>query len=266
MSEDDEREGTAPERDPEQLNQEELIAGLALDALDDPDQESRARQLIRSDPEAQQRYREYREVSGQLALAGAITPPPELKDRVLAQLGAQARPEPAQSAPEASTANAVQAQERFAAGPRKSARRWLMAAAAAAAIAIAVPSVIAVTQHQELVAARSDAQVLEQVLSGADARIVKGQLSSGSGRVSVATSQAGSALVAADLPRLESGSTYQLWTIGADKSPRSAGLMGSGTDSLVFSAVAPGTTVALTVEPSGGSEQPTTKPVLALSI
>lgn len=234
------------------LSDEDLIAGLALDALDDPAQEARAHELVRTDPAAARQLQDYREVAGQLAASAALAPPPQLKALVMAQLGAPAAP--------------IQAQERFATGPRRTARSWLLAAAAAAVIAIAVPSVIAVNQHQELLAARSDAQALNQVLSAEGLRMVEGTLSTGSGRISVATSRAGAVVIASDLPRLSPESTYQLWTIGADKTPRSAGLVGADTERVSVAALAPGTTVALTIEPSGGSEQPTTQPVVAVSV
>jgi hypothetical protein len=72
-------------------------------------------------------------------------------------------------------------------------------------------------------------------------------------------------IVLTGLPAAESGQAWQAWTI-ADGAAASAGLMDVGDDGIaVLSGVdaAPGTTVvALTVEPAGGSEQPTTTPVV----
>lgn len=72
-------------------------------------------------------------------------------------------------------------------------------------------------------------------------------------------------IVLTGLPAAASGQAWQAWTI-ADGTAASAGLMDVGTDGvavLAGVAAAPGTTVvALTVEPAGGSEQPTTTPVV----
>lgn len=72
-------------------------------------------------------------------------------------------------------------------------------------------------------------------------------------------------IVLTGLPAAGSGQAWQAWTI-ADGAAASAGLMDVGDDGIAVLAgidAAPGTTVvALTVEPAGGSEQPTTTPVV----
>jgi len=70
-------------------------------------------------------------------------------------------------------------------------------------------------------------------------------------------------VVMAGLPPAPSGKTYQGWYI-VNGAPVSAGLVTVGPDGLMLmtdSQPAPGTTaVAFTVEPNGGSEQPTSQP------
>ena len=72
-------------------------------------------------------------------------------------------------------------------------------------------------------------------------------------------------IVLTGLPAAGDGRTWQAWTL-ADGQPVSAGLMTPDADGLaVLADVArtPGTSVvALTVEPAGGSEAPTTQPVV----
>ena len=72
-------------------------------------------------------------------------------------------------------------------------------------------------------------------------------------------------IVLTGLPAAGEGQAWQAWTI-AGESPASAGLMDVGDDGVaVLDGVValPGTTVvALTVEPAGGSQQPTTTPVV----
>ena len=61
---------------------------------------------------------------------------------------------------------------------------------------------------------------------------------------------------------------YQLWYIG-DDGPRSAGLMPtdaeSGSWQLLDGDMQPGDVVGVTVEPEGGSEEPTTAPIVVIA-
>jgi len=59
-----------------------------------------------------------------------------------------------------------------------------------------------------------------------------------------------------------SGKTYEAWVIPAHRSPRPAGLFSGGTDTVLRlrGTVPNHAVVAVTVEPAGGSRQPTTKP------
>jgi anti-sigma-K factor RskA len=58
------------------------------------------------------------------------------------------------------------------------------------------------------------------------------------------------------------GKTYEAWVIPMERSPRPAGLFpgGKNTTVLLRGTVPRNAVVAVTVEPSGGSTQPTTKP------
>ena len=62
---------------------------------------------------------------------------------------------------------------------------------------------------------------------------------------------------------------YQLWLIGKTKTT-SAGLLppaqAGQTPPVLASGVVKGDTLGLTVEPAGGSAQPTTTPILALPL
>ena len=64
---------------------------------------------------------------------------------------------------------------------------------------------------------------------------------------------------------LDAGHAYQVWRIGGDR-PESIGVTAAGTSGPVSIAVpfdsAAGGTIAVTVEPAGGSPQPTTDPIL----
>jgi anti-sigma-K factor RskA len=77
------------------------------------------------------------------------------------------------------------------------------------------------------------------------------------------------AVVTNGLPALPSGQVYQLWLIGKAKTT-SAGLLPPATAGetapVLATGVVKGDTLGLTVEPAGGSAQPTTTPILALPL
>ena len=67
------------------------------------------------------------------------------------------------------------------------------------------------------------------------------------------------------LDALPSGKVYQLWTLTTQsEKPVSAGIVTRAADGRVMALPGNGTTVAITVEPAGGSEAPTTKPIVQL--
>ncbi|PXA68519.1 anti-sigma factor [Cryobacterium arcticum] len=76
-----------------------------------------------------------------------------------------------------------------------------------------------------------------------------------------------SAIIVDDLPALGDDQDYQLWYIG-EGGPISAGTFdstGSGTSWRVLDGtMTAGDTVGVTVEPAGGSDQPTTDPIVAI--
>jgi anti-sigma-K factor RskA len=77
--------------------------------------------------------------------------------------------------------------------------------------------------------------------------------------------EGGAALIVAGLPATALDETYQLWYLGGD-APVSAGTFDAGDDLSVVDVNADFEGfegAAVTIEPAGGSDQPTTDPVLA---
>jgi len=75
-------------------------------------------------------------------------------------------------------------------------------------------------------------------------------------------------LVADNLPSVPEGQTCQIWVIKGDL-PESSGLFQPGDDETAAPITTPikeGDTIAVTVEPAGGSEQPTSDPVLSAEL
>lgn len=93
------------------------------------------------------------------------------------------------------------------------------------------------------------------------------------GRVFV--SPKGVVFIAASLPRIDSNRTFELWLIPAKGNPVPSGLFQSQSDSTaVFVRQGPidpdlmgkGAAVAVTVEPEGGSKQPTSTPFIVTKL
>jgi anti-sigma-K factor RskA len=75
-------------------------------------------------------------------------------------------------------------------------------------------------------------------------------------------------LVADNLPSVPEGQTCQIWVIKGNV-PESSGLFQPGsteTATPITTPIKKGDTIAVTVEPAGGSEQPTTDPVLSAEL
>jgi anti-sigma-K factor RskA len=89
------------------------------------------------------------------------------------------------------------------------------------------------------------------------------------GRIFVSPGK-GVVFIGANLPRIDPGKTFELWVIPAKGNPIPAGLFRSQPDATaVF--VRPGpvenaAAVAVTVEPEGGSAQPTTTPFIVTKL
>ena len=63
------------------------------------------------------------------------------------------------------------------------------------------------------------------------------------------------------LHTLDQGHVYQLWSI-VDGTPTSVGVLDDPGTGASMAMPEPGTQVAITVEPAGGSERPTTDPIV----
>ena len=153
--------------------------------------------------------------------------------------------------------------------------RLAMATAAIAIAAVVALSIALSGAEQQLRSARAQGQAIAAVLGAPDARTVTGPVTTG-GMATVLLSAGQRELVVATsgLAALPAGKAYELWLIGPsatqETAVRPAGLLppalaGSTTPVLASGLVA-GDTLAMTVEPAGGTGQPTTTPILMLSL
>ncbi|SQD98600.1 MULTISPECIES: anti-sigma factor [unclassified Parafrankia] len=150
---------------------------------------------------------------------------------------------------------------------RPGARHALVGVAAAAVLAAgAALGTVTINQRAELADTRAqvtDAQALAaSALTVADSAPV-----AGGGQLTMANAGNLAVVSARDLPPLDAGKVYQLWLLGP-AGARSAGLTAGNSRSAdwVVGNVGDAEKVALTVEPAGGSAQPTTDPVGAVAL
>lgn len=109
------------------------------------------------------------------------------------------------------------------------------------------------------------------LLSASDLKQLAVQNPGSSPRVDVFASRSrGVLLVASDFQPPPKGKTYEMWTVGKNAAPVAAGVFTPQRDGTVMHMVQDTgdalAVVAVTVEPEGGSEHPTTKPFLVAAL
>jgi hypothetical protein len=157
--------------------------------------------------------------------------------------------------------------------PNRSARRILAAAAGAALVAVAVAVGLVVwavwPSSASTVPSVTQAVVDDQaraiaLLSQPDVKRIP--VLGTQGRLVLVYAKNGNAvLIATKVKRAPAGRTYQTWVI-VGKKPQPSGLFAGGDGSIVVPlqhAVPKGATVAVTLEPAGGSLSPMTKPLFS---
>ncbi len=225
----------------------ELLPAYALDAVDDLERRTVER-LLETDPRAREALEEYRDVVAAFTVEHA--PPAHLRDEVLAR--AVETPQVRSAAPSGASAE-------------RRPRRWgLVAVAAAAVVAVAVPTTVAVRATQEQARLQQRVDAIARMVADPQAELVRGQVAGG-GEASVLVAGDDYLFSAHDLPGPGDGRDYQLWVVDAEGGVTPAGVLqvDGGTVEHLVQGV-PGAGVAVTVEPDGGSEQPTTDPIVVL--
>jgi anti-sigma-K factor RskA len=207
------------------------VAPYALDALD-ADEEREFEEHLASCEACREELASLREATAALAY-GAVgpAPPPELKERILAEAAAE-RP------------NVVSLPQR---------RSWTAPLAAAAAVAAAVA--IGVGVYAATRTASTDP--LASVLAQPGAKLVPM-----GDRGALAVAPDGTAAIALTVPRAPAGKTYEAWVI-RDGAAQRAGLFSGATVLRIDRPVKPGSVVAVTLERAGGVDAPTSKPLAA---
>lgn len=235
-----------------------LAGAYAVDALPQ-DERVAYEEHVQACPDCAQEVRELRATAARLAAASAQTPPATLRGRVLAAIAA-IRPLPPLAQPVAAPL------------PRLMPR--LLAAAAAVALLVAGTfGVLAFGADRRADRLALENDRLTDVLVAPDAHGIGGQVAGGGQATVVVSRDRGTVVVLADeLAAVPGDRDYQVWLIGpgGTRTARSAGVldMDSTGDAmrLVEAPLADVTSIGLTIEPAGGSERPTTRPVLLLRL
>jgi anti-sigma-K factor RskA len=224
----------------------------AADALP-PEERAEVEQHLAECAACAQEVAEMRAALARLADAAAVPPPPALRDRVLAEAARTRQLPPVTGL-----------------GGRPARGRWwagapLQVAAAALLVVAVVLGVLLVQRQDQLDHQRQLVAEITAVLNDPHHEVRTAELATG-GRSTAVVSGGEAVFLASGLPSVATDRTYQLWVM-APGSTRSVGLLGRGSSAQVLvPKVRPGDTLGVTVEPAGGSPQPTSTPVVTIPI
>ncbi|MFE6965388.1 anti-sigma factor domain-containing protein [Agromyces sp. NPDC057679] len=250
----------------------ELAPAYALGALDD-DERARFEEALARSPELQGEVEAFRVAASSLGESlPPVAPPPSVKAGLFARLDDAPQERPAEAAGAAvdddapiAPAEPVPPIDELAVRRRRR-RRLAVALSSAAAVLLLLAGVViganwagpngwgAQREMASLAAAPDAEQQTSEVAGGGQVTLVS------------SAEQGRSAIVAEGLPDVGDDRTYELWYID-ESGPVSAGTFdvdGEEAWRLLEGEFAPGVAVGLTVEPAGGSEQPTTDPVAVI--
>jgi anti-sigma factor RsiW len=224
-----------------------LSGAYALDALD-PEERAAFEQHLAECPQCAEEVRGFEETAARLGDAASVPVPAHLRDAVLDQV----RRTP---------------QERPVVVPLRRRRRLAgsLAAAAVAAAVLGGVTVYAVDQHRDAEQLRVQRSELDEVLGAPDATFATAPVKGG-GIVKVVVSPRTdrAVMVLSQLPALDEEHDYQMWTQVGDEMV-SAGVVPRDEHGRVGTHLMEGvdevSAVALTVEPAGGSDGPSSDPI-----
>jgi anti-sigma-K factor RskA len=239
---------------------EELLGAHALDALPD-DEAAEMRAHLSACAEHAAKVRDLRAVASSLAeTVEPLEPPAGLRGRVAAAVSGQLTVDSGQISRGAPVALSRE-RERERGGAARGRMQWRPISyawgAIAAVLVIAVAGLLAWNVSLRSGGGTPDVLAVKPLLqdTGATAGYV------------VLLEDDRAAVVGEALPRLDAGKVYQLWSLSPEGEATSLGLMrydDAGTPVADLSFDLDGSSaVAITVEPAGGSPQPTSAPVVS---
>jgi anti-sigma-K factor RskA len=267
----------------------QLLAGYALDALSADDRAAFEAHLQTCD-DCQRELAEFGTTVAELSVISQNTPPPQLRDDVLSAIGQvrQADPDPltdqtGTDAPPGSPGVQDSGGPRHGVAPapepavplarararrRRIARTVTAVVGAAALVAVIALGGWAYARNQLTETYQADAIAISRVLAAPDARIYHQTAPDGM-RVTYVVSEERNAGMAVpeNVSDPGEGRTYQLWTVtGGQSFVPDRTFDSAGGPILLTGDVAAAAALGVTVEPDGGSPQPTTEPFAVQSL
>lgn len=234
----------------------ELAYVYGLDAVSEGERSEIAGRLGVAAPHTAQAFArivgDTQETMALITAADALAPPAALRARILQAIGIQ----PVDQGSDELTLR------------RNQRRRWIIRAVAAAAAVCAI--VIGTTVAAQRFAHHAEQPSAAQILANPDIRTVSAAVAGGTITLSAST-QANAVVVSmANVPPPPEGHVYQMWFLAESGNPRSAGTMSADTmpppGGEVVPALNSAIKLAVTVEPGSGSPQPTSTPVVVVSL
>jgi anti-sigma-K factor RskA len=229
-----------------------LTGAYAADAL--PEDERRAfNEHLRTCPACRQEVLELTATAARLATAAAEPVPPELRSRVLAEIRTvrQLSPSAARSSEDTR-------------GTQTWFRQPMGLAASFLLVACLGLAAFAATAEQHARRAEVTAARIAAVATDPGRQTLSHPVTTG-GRAIVVAAGGNAVFRAESLAVLPKNRSYQLWVMDQAGGARSVAVLGRGNGAHVerfVPDIRPGESIGLTVEPSGGSDRPTTAPVL----
>lgn len=253
-----------------------LTGSYALNSLSDGERTAFERHAL-NNAETLEEVRGLSETAALLAFGTAEeTPPPALKNSVMAAIRNTPQLPATAVVRDISSARSLSAPHR---GSSTRRNRWAPALSAAAALAIFAGVGVggwAIGQNssdqeaqQQLAAAQAQQQTMLSIMNSPDSKIATAEMDDGATVTVASSNQANRAAVMVNgMPPAPQGKIYELWFISAGGAV-SAGLMDSNREpamQILNGEIGAATHIGITVEPVGGSEQPTTTPILVQEI
>lgn len=272
-------------------NENELTGSFALNALGDTERQDFLQQAGES-ATVRDEIDDLQQTAALLGLSSApVDPPPRVKARLMDAIGntEQLPPvapsattqagdkSPATTAENAATASALPPTEPPAAsGSGKTAQRFFALAAGVLLLAAGGMGAVVLNQNaqqqqleQRLDALASRQDELLQILAAADVQSKSQTMDSGATvTLSYSASAGMMAVTTAGMPELPNDKGYELWLISAEGAASAGMLSGTEADGMkMISGSMDGVThFGITVEPSTGSDAPTTEPIMVQAL
>ncbi len=230
-----------------------LTGAYALDALDEDERRAFAAHLADCEACAAE-IEGLRATGAMLGVGAAGGVPPSLREAVMAEVRRtrQLTPLPV---PVPDDGRVLPLLRRA-----RATSRALLAVAAVLLVVAGTLAGVAVREQRQAAQSRQVAAQISAVIGAPDARRIEG---GGAARVYVSPSQGKAVFVGQRLPATDADHVLQLWVL--DGGARSVGII-RGSTALLATGVRPGAKLGVTVEPEGGSKQPTAAPVMMLDL